>query len=207
MSRVLSRWSWLAAPCILGSFLLNGVASAQAPAAPPTQGAASTGVLVAVIDIGFILKNHARFIQQMDALKKEVATYEGDVSGERKRILGLRDQLASFKQGSLEYRKLEEDIARKISDTQIRNELKRKEVLEREAKIYLDTYNEIVAVVAEFADRNGIALVLRFNSKPIDPQDQRAVLEGVNRPIVYQRNLNITQIILDRINGTQARRP
>ena len=36
----------------------------------------------------------------------------------------------------------------------------------------------------------------------MDPQNRQSVLQGVNRPIVYHRNLDITREVLDRLNRT-----
>ena len=60
---------------------------------------------------------------------------------------------------------------------------------------------EIVKEVEYFAQRQGIDLVVRFNSGQIDPQDRKSVLEGVNRAVVFQQRLNITGHILNRLNG------
>ena len=79
--------------------------------------------------------------------------------------------------------------------------LKRKDFLQREARVYYNVYAEVVKEVEYFAQRQGIDLVVRFNSGQIDPQDRKSVLEGVNRAVVYQRHLNITSHILNRLNG------
>ena len=55
-------------------------------------------------------------------------------------------------------------MARKQADGQAQTQLKRKEFLEREAMIYYKTYTDISSVVQQFAEKYGIALVLRFNS-------------------------------------------
>ena len=45
-----------------------------------------------------------------------------------------------------------------------------------------------------------IALVLRFDSEPIDKDSRTAVIKGVNRNVVFQRNRDLTDIILERVN-------
>jgi hypothetical protein len=76
--------------------------------------------------------------------------------------------------------------------------------MEREAKVCYTAYNEVLQQVTEFANRNSIGLVLRFNSEEIDPDERGSVLQGVNRTVVYQRNLNITGPILERLNRGAA---
>lgn len=171
---------------------------AQAPAAT-----SNSSVPVAVIDVGHIFKNHARFKQQMDGMKGEVENFEKEVNEERKTLLKQRDKLQTFNAGSPEYKQLEEEIARQVSDQQVRGTLKRKDVMEREAKIYYETYNEIVREIGKTADTYGISLVLRYEGEPIDARDRNSILAGVNRPIVYQRNLDLTQLVLKQLNQGQ----
>ncbi|HAN97178.1 MAG TPA: hypothetical protein DCQ98_07000 [Planctomycetaceae bacterium] len=58
--------------------------------------------------------------------------------------------------------------------------------------------------IAAFADNNGINLVLKFNSEPIDPKDPKSILEGVNREVMYQAGRDITDLIIGQVNGGQA---
>ncbi|HND56000.1 MAG TPA: OmpH family outer membrane protein, partial [Pirellulaceae bacterium] len=92
------------------------------------------------------------------------------------------------------------------SELQVEMALKQKGIAEQEAKIYFNTYNEIYNQVQEFAERYGISLVLRHNNVAMDPQKRDTVLQGVNRAIVYQRQLDITDEIIKRVNSAQARR-
>ncbi len=84
------------------------------------------------------------------------------------------------------------------ADGQIAATQKKKEFLDREAKIYYGVYQEIVNEVEAFANENGIAIVIRFNSEEIT-QDRNAVLEGINRAVVYQSKSNITNAIIERL--------
>ena len=58
----------------------SGPAAAQqtgAPTVPP-----ASGVLIAVIDIGYVFKNHPQFQQQMEAIKGQVKAFEAEVTRE-----------------------------------------------------------------------------------------------------------------------------
>ena len=83
-------------------------------------------------------------------------------------------------------------------------QIKRKSVLMKESQVFYDSYAEVVEQIRTFSERNGIALVLNFDSKPIDPSSRESVLKGVNKDIVYQRSLNITSYIIKAINGSSA---
>jgi ribosomal protein L12E/L44/L45/RPP1/RPP2 len=82
--------------------------------------------------------------------------------------------------------------------------LKQKNVAEQEAKVYYNTYNQIYKQVEIFADSYGIGLVLRHNNVQMDPQKRDTVLQGVNRAIVFQRNLDITEEVIKRVNAANV---
>ncbi|MDX1947904.1 MAG: OmpH family outer membrane protein [Pirellulaceae bacterium] len=173
---------------------LSTAAFGQAPAAapPPTN--------IVVIDVAHIFKNHNRFNGMMADIKKDIEQFDAFVRAEQQKGLAKRDQLMTYKPGSLEYKQLEEELARMQSDMQVQVSLKRKEFLEQEARVYFRVYREIEQTVAVFAQRNRISLVLRFNGDEMKEDDRASVLQGVNRAVVYQQGLDITDHILKQCN-------
>jgi Skp family chaperone for outer membrane proteins len=182
-------------------------AFAQAPVAVP-QGQpqqvrpASPTSHVAVIDVGYIFKNHARFKAAMDKMKDEVMAAENSLKGERDRINGLMEQLKGFNVGTPEYKKLEAEIAKAQGDFNVNAQLQKKDFMDREAKVYLQVYSEIERAVGQFARDHGIAAVFRFDGDPVDGGDRNQILRGITKPIVYYEAGNdITPDILKMLNG------
>ncbi|MFO0904465.1 MAG: OmpH family outer membrane protein [Pirellulales bacterium] len=181
-----------------------GAAPAAAPGgAAPTASRGGTPSVV-VIDIGEVFKQHAGFNQQLNTLKEEIKSLDAYYQGEQKKMAGQREKLGTYNPGSPEYKKLEEEVARMASDLQVEMALKQKNIAEQEAKVYFNTYKEIYKQVEVFADSYGITLVLRHNNVQMDPQKRDTVLQGVNRAIVFQRNLDITDEIVKRVNAGAA---
>lgn len=188
---------------LLGAALAAGLSLAGA-AAP----ASAQGTSVVVIDVSYIFKHHVRFKEAQDGMKKEVEQYEESIRVERENITKMAEQLKAYAPESPDYTRLEEMIAEKTSKLQLDTARARKDFLTREAKLYYDTYQEVSNHVAEFAREHGINLVLRFSSEPIEPDDRNSVLQGINRAVVYQNQLNITTHVLQKINaGTGAGAP
>lgn len=160
----------------------------------------TTGTNVVVLDVGKVFKEHARFKQSMEMMKKDVEAFEAYVRRQRDQITAMAEGLKNYNPGSPEYKDIEAKAAKSTSDVQVEMGLKRREFMEREAKLYFNTYTEVTNVVQRFADDNGIALVLRYNSEDINPDDRNSVLQGVNNNIVFQRNRDITATIIDVIN-------
>lgn len=174
--------------------------AAQAPAAQ----AHSAGPVnaVAVIDVGYIFKNHAGFKSAMDRMKDEVMAAENGLKSERDRINGLMEQIKGFNVGTPEYKKLEAEIAKAQGDFNVNAQLQKKDFMEREAKVYLQVYGQIEKAVEQFAREHRIAVVHRFDGEPVDNSDRNQILRGITKPIVYlEPGIDITPDILKMLNG------
>ena len=176
----------------------SGYAQVQPRGGPAS--AVPAGTRVAVIDINFIFKNHLRFKQTMDEIKKEIETFEGYLRGQRNKITTKTEQLQSMPAGSPQYSRLEEEVAGMHTSLSLETGRKRKEILEREARVYFNSYKDIEGRVSKFADQYGIGLVLRFNSEPMEATKRESGLQGINRAVVFQRSLNITNAIIEDLN-------
>ena len=163
------------------------------------------GMNVALLDVGYIFKNHPGFKQQMDAMKAEVQTFEAGLQQQQQQIEAANKQIASFKPGSPEYKQLEERTTKQLADLKVQMQLKRKEIMENEAKIYMATYQQVAATVAAFAHAKNIDLVLRYD-RDSDPSSQtvdpRETLKIINRPVIFEKKLDISDSILRQLSAT-----
>jgi Skp family chaperone for outer membrane proteins len=194
-----------ACPTLVAGFLCLGLslptlAQQTARPAPPA------GTNVAVLDINEVFEKNLRFKADMDDIRDDIKNYEATVVEKRKQANAMNEKLSEYQPGSPEYKKLETELAQMAADMQVEMAMKKKEFMEREAKVYYAAYMETVRQVSEFAHKHNIGLVLRFNGEEIDPKERSSVLQGVNRSIVFQRNLNITEQILHELNRGAAPR-
>ena len=174
--------------------------AAQVPAAQ--SHAAGPANNVAVIDVGYIFKNHTRFKGAMDKMKDEVMAAENGLKAERDRINGLMEQIKGFNVGTPEYKKLEAEVAKAQGDFNVNAQLQKKDFMEREAKVYLQVYSEIEKAVGQFAREHRIAVVHRFDGEPVDNSDRTQILRGITKPIVYlEPGIDITPDVLKMLNG------
>lgn len=170
--------------------------SAQTQPAQPASSASAGGGRVAVIDIGYIFRNHDRFKQALDQIKVEYENYEKQVREQQQAMTAKAEQLKALPAGSPEYRALEEELAG--ASTRMRLDLgrKQKERVDKEAKVYFNAYSEIERSVQRFADQYRVDLVVRYNSEEMDPNKPESVLQGINKFIVFHRGLDISNHIL-----------
>ena len=157
------------------------------------------GGIVAVLDVAKVFKEHAQFNASMEAIKKEIEVFEEDFRGKRESLQNQIRALQSL-QGQPEFKTEEAALARKEADLQIEANQKRAEILSKEAEIYYSTYNEVVATVARLSGSYGITLVIRYDSGAIDQTDRASVIKGVNRSVVFQRDLDLTKLVLQELN-------
>jgi Skp family chaperone for outer membrane proteins len=170
----------------------------QAPTQP-----SGPAVHVAVVDVGYIFKNHARFKAIMDKMKDEVMTAENGLKAERDRINGLMEQLKGFNVGTPEYKRLEAEIAKAQGDFNVNAQLRKKDFMDQEASVYMKVYDEVEKAVTQFAREHRIAVVHRFDGDPVDSSDRNQILRGITKPIVYyEPGIDITSDILKMLNGT-----
>jgi Skp family chaperone for outer membrane proteins len=168
----------------------------------PPAGSAQPAAHVAVIDVGYIFKNHSRFKGAMDKMKDEVLAAENGLKAERDRINGLMEQIKGFNVGTPEYRKLEGEVAKAQGDFNVNAQLQKKDFMEREAKVYLQVYGEIERAVSQFSRENGIAVVHRFDGEAVNNADRNQILGSITKPIVYyDPQIDITPDVLRMLNN------
>ncbi|MEX2559382.1 MAG: OmpH family outer membrane protein, partial [Pirellulales bacterium] len=141
--------------------LTAGEAAAQRAAGPE----------VAIIDLGYIFKNHVRFKMMTDDLRADVDQAEADIKAAKGALEKLAQGLESYRKGSAEYKSLEEEVARRSSDLNLQIKVQKRNFVEQEAKNLYSVYQEMVERVKYYADQNGVALVLQFNGDPIEQID------------------------------------
>jgi Skp family chaperone for outer membrane proteins len=184
---------------------LSFPAFAQQPARP-SSAPAPAGTNVAVLDINEVFEKNIKFKAAMDEIRDDIKGYEASVVEKRKQASAMNEKLAEYQPGSQEYKSLETQLAQMAADMQVDMAMKKREFMEREAKLYYSAYMDTLQQVGDFASRYNISLVLRFNGEEIDPKERGSVLQGVNRAVVYQRNLNITDQIVQELNRGSAPR-
>jgi len=185
---------------------LGAPVQAQAQGNPAGANAVKYGV--AVVDINYIFKNHAKFIAAMDGMKTDFQAVETDVKGKQQQIMQAQEQQKTFTPGSPEFKQLDEQIVRMTAGLQVDVTQKRKELVDREAKIYYDTYVEVTNTIKLYAEHKGIGMVLRFNGEEADPNNRESILRAINKAVHFQNSIDITPDVLAYLNRAEtAARP
>lgn len=156
---------------------------------------------VVVVDMGKIFRDHDGFKASIENLQKEVETFKLSIQADRTKIQAESEVLAGLERASAEYKTKEGAIAKMAADMQVNHNMKNKDFMEREAKLYYQTYVQVLNTIQSFSRENNITLVIRFSGDEIDPTNRASVLAGVNNVVVFQEQRDITDLIIKRING------
>lgn len=183
---------------VLGSLvattLMMSFASAQS--GPPVRSA------IALIDIGVVFKNHDRFKAEMQAMQGDMERAEGQMKKERDKLRAMAERLNEYRAGTQEYKDLEQNIAKSEADLKVNAQLQRKEFLQREAKIYNRTYQEVWQEVDAFAAANGLVAVFKFSREATDPEKPEEIMRELNKSVMWSaRGLDITDDIVRSLKG------
>ncbi len=183
----------LAAACV-GLLAVSTLLAQRPPASPLTQ--TGTGL----VDIGAVTQNSAALKQSLDALKKEYEASSADFKRESEKGNQLTEKLRKMPAESPEHKKLEQELLKMRADFELRGKRISNDIRDRETKLFFSTLRDIQAELARFAQANGVKLVLRYDPTPAELNDPRAILQEIQKPIVYQRGSEITQPVLEAMN-------
>ena len=170
------------------------------------QGEAKSG-LVAVLDVAKVFKENEEFDAKMKAIKSEADTLKAQITQEQEAIKARAQQLGEYEIGSPERNKMEATLEQQQAGLRTKARQAEADLLNREAGIYYETYQQMQSIVGGLASQHGISLVLRFDSEQIDPTNRTEVIKGVNRAVVYHRRLDLTTMVSKAMNTRSAQIP
>jgi len=172
-----------------------------------SAGANSSRFNMAVVDVSYVFKNYQSFRTSMDSMKKEMEAVESELKSEKDQVHAHEEKRKLYNPGTPDYKKLDEEIARKKAEFNLKAGRIRKDFLEREAKVYYQTYLQVNDIVKYYAQQHNIGLVLRFNGDAVDPNRRESVLQAINNPIVHQNGIDITPDIIALLNRNPGGSP
>lgn len=159
---------------------------------------------VAVVDFGYIFKNHQGLKQLSEALKAEQEDIGAKLQAEKKSLTSGAEKLKTLKAGSPEFKKLEEELVQREADLKVQASLQKKTIFEKDTQNMYRVLREVNEEIKAFAQKSNIAVVLQYSADPIDPANPNSVAGALSRGVVYQDQLDISDIILKELNRRSA---
>lgn len=170
------------------------------PASDDSARATNSGP-VAMLDLTKVFKNHERFVERSEELRAEVSSAEHALKQDRDAYASLERELKTLVKGTEEYQRMTAEMKKTADALKANVQRQKDEFLRKEATLYYEIYEQVQAAVREYATSHDIRLVLRFNGDRIDRSKPAQVLQELNKSVIYHSGIDITNDILDMLNG------
>lgn len=196
-----------------GLMLVSAAASSYAQnAGGQTGGTAAAAaqqprrqVPVAVIDLGYLIKNHPTMKQEMERIKSDEEAASAEFEKKRQAILkemeSLRDQ---FKEGTPEFSRKEAEIAAQDTEFRLSVVRKNKQFQESRAQVFYQVHQQVTEEVSTFCQYFGTFCVLRINREKMDPKRPETIEMGMSQEVFYYQNspdVDITDWVLNQLKA------
>ena len=192
---MISHFTKISVVLMVVSILLSGQTNAQ------DEG---TSGLVTVLDVAKVFEQNPWFKNQMEAIKGEADSLKAQITQQQEQIRNEALSVQNLEVGTPDRNTKERELEQRQAELRTTARQSEQQLLNREAEIYFETYNSMRQVVISVAEENGISLVLRYDSTEINPTNRPEVIKGVNRTIVYHKQLDLTKLVSQKMNARTA---
>lgn len=152
---------------------------------------------VALVDIGQVFKSHPSFTQELEALKSEAEQFKASSMELQQQMIKKAEVLRQYEPGSEDFKRAESALAQESAAIEVEQRNKMRVLMQREAQVHYDTYQQIQQTITEYCDDRGIQLVMRHNSLEMDADNPQTIMQKVNGSVVYYHpGQNITDAIV-----------
>src|SRR5437867_1207605 len=152
---------------------------------------------VGLVNVDRILKEYKPLNDKIDPLKAEAKDLDGKVQVRQAELEAVANQARQTQAGSPELQRLQIQLVKLQTDLQQFVAKGRHDLQQKEATVYLTFFRQLDAEVSKYAKANGLKLVLRqYETSFEDGQSLPDVAKALNRTILYEEGLDITDAIL-----------
>lgn len=175
----------------------------QAQSAAQSQQQPAVKPLVAVVDMGYILKNHPTMKSEMESIEAQMAAADQEMNDRKNAIVKQVDQLREqYTEGTPEYDRAEKAIAEQDANFRLEISKKRKQFETAQADVLFRAYNNINNYLKYYADQTGTQLIVRVTREKMDPKKPETIQLVMGQDTLYYRpDTDITNWLLDALKS------
>jgi Skp family chaperone for outer membrane proteins len=164
--------------------------------------AAGEPLAVALVNVDRILKDYKPLNDKLDPLKAEAKDFEGALQVRQAELETVGNQLRQVQPGSPDQQRLQIQMVKLQTDLQRFVTTGRQNLQNKEAAVYLAFFRQLDAEISKYAKAHGLKLVLRqYETSFDDGQSLQDVAKALNRTILYEDGLDVTDAILKALNA------
>jgi Skp family chaperone for outer membrane proteins len=181
-------------------FVFATWASSKLPAADPLP--------IALVNVDRILKDYKPLNDKLDPLKAEAKELDTAIQVRQAELETVGNQLRQVLPGSPDQQRLQIQLVKMQGDFQRFVATGRNSLQNKEATTYLAFFRQLDAEISKYAKANGLKLVLRQSATSLDDgQALQDVFKALNRSILYEEGLDITDAILKALQSSTGDAP
>lgn len=173
---------------------------AQGGAAPAAAGPKQGPSSIALVDVGYILKNHPNMNANMEAIKAEMTQAQEDIESRRTALLKDQEAISTmFQPDTPGFKQKQESLLTAESKLRVDFMGKEKEFAEKQAAVIFNSYQSINRAIGLVAGHLNYDLVLRYSREQneMDPKKPQSVNFGVQRDVLYHNpGIDVTEMVL-----------
>ncbi len=163
--------------------------------------AGSNKLPIAIVDVGRLFQGHRLFVEQMGQLKRTVKEAEKKLVVRKTEIEALQKQVREKRPGDADYDNLQLLLARLQAEVKVFMSKQKAELLKRESRLYVQTYQSLTMEIQQYAKQHNIQLVLRVHKRGPNTEKRDSIMSWINRDVIYENGLDITDEILRLVNA------
>jgi Skp family chaperone for outer membrane proteins len=155
---------------------------------------------IAVVDMVKVFEKHKGFITRSEEFRRAGQEYQEELKRMAEAGKRLQEELKRAKPGSAEQARVQQELAEKTTEFQKFQKEEGERLQKEQTEAIKVTYQEITEQIQRIAEARGLKLVLRFQEENLDTKFPQKVAETVNRQVLYQNGLDITEEVLQGLN-------
>ncbi|WP_254512529.1 OmpH family outer membrane protein [Anatilimnocola floriformis] len=155
---------------------------------------------VAVINLDKVFNNYKKHALRLQPLRENAKELDESVQVRQVEIETTLNQLRKAMPGSQEQVRIQQTLLKLQNDLRIFVETERAKLQKREVGILITTQKDVDEQIKKICQDRGLKLVLRQNSAADESQPLPEILKNLNRDVVYQDGLDITDDVLNALN-------
>jgi Skp family chaperone for outer membrane proteins len=163
---------------------------------------------IAILNMDRVFKTHQPLLDQLAPAREEAKALQEKVQLRQAEIETVANQIRKAEPGSPDFQRLQGQLLKLNGELQQMAQAGQQTIQKKETTIYLAFYRILDEEVAKYAKAKGLKLVLRQQESSLDEkQPLQEILKSLNRSIIYQDGLDITDDILKALDVRAASKP
>jgi Skp family chaperone for outer membrane proteins len=163
---------------------------------------------IAILNMDRIFKTHKPLQDQLAPVREEAKKLQETVQLRQAEIETVATQIRKTDPGTPDFQRLQAQLLKLNGELQQLAQTGQQSIQKQESTIYLVFYRTLDDEVAKYAKAKGLKLVIRQQDNSLDDNQPLAeILKSLNRSIVYQDGLDITDEILKALDARAASQP